>query len=105
MQFREIILIQSSIDNERIYFPISDAKFFPADSLGDRAADGHKGKVVMFRAGNFEIASDIRISSGQRVSPRKTFAPFLKSVTASAGDKLRVTRTDDREYTVEHIRV
>jgi hypothetical protein len=105
MQFREIILIQSSIDNGRIYFPINDAKFFPADSLADRASDGHKGESILFRAGGFEIESDVRISSGQRVSPRKTFAAFLKSVSALAGDKLRVTRDGDREYTVEHIRV
>lgn len=105
MQFREIVLIQSSIDNGRIYFPINDAKFFPADSLADRASDGHKGEPVLFRAGSFEIESDVRIYSGQRISPHKTFAPFLNSVSASAGDKLRVIRDGDREYTVEHIRV
>lgn len=104
MQFREITLIQSSIDNGRIYFPINDAKFFPVDSLADRVGDGHKGNPVLFRAGSFEIESDVRISSGQRVSPRKTFSPFLKSVSAAVGDKLRIVREGDREYSVEHIR-
>lgn len=103
MQFREITLIQSSIDNGRIYFPINDVKFFPADSLADRSGSGHKGKSVIFLAGSFEIESDLRISSGQRISPRKTFAPFLKSVSASAGDKLRVTRMGEREFSVEFI--
>ncbi len=104
MQFREITLNQSSIKNGRIYFPINDAKFFPADSLGDRTSDGHKGNLVLFCAGSFEIESDIRISSGQRISPRKTFAPFLKSVSAAVGDRLRIVRKGDRDYLVEHIR-
>jgi hypothetical protein len=91
MQQREIELIQSSIDNGRIYFPITDAKFFPADSLSERESDGHKGRDVT-----------IRVSSGQRLSPRKSFARYLKEVAARAGDRLLVVRTSDRQYVVTH---
>lgn len=103
MQTREIALIQSSIDNGRIYFPTTDAKFFPADSFADRTRDGHKGEPVVFIAGALRIETDIRISSGQRLSPRKTFAPYLKSIRAIAGDRLLVNRRGEREYSIEPV--
>ena len=104
MQSREITLIQSSIDNGRIYFPITDAKFFPSDSLADRIGGGYKGQPVFFLASTFCIETDIRISSGQRLSPRKTFAPYLKSLRATAGEKLLVFRVNEREYRIEQAR-
>lgn len=103
MQFREITLIESSINNGRIYFPIIDAKFFPTQSFADREREGHKGETVTFIAGPLRIESDIRISSGQRLSPRKTFAPYLKEVNACTGDRLRITRIGEREYHVEYL--
>jgi hypothetical protein len=102
MQQREIELIQSSIDNGRIYFPITDAKFFPADSLSERESDGHKGRDVTFIAGSHVFVGPIRVSSGQRLSPRKSFARYLKEVAARAGDRLLVVRTSDRQYVVTH---
>lgn len=101
MQSRKIRLIQSSIDNGRIYFSITDAKFFPSDSLADRFGDGHKGQPVFFLAGTFRIETDIRILSGQRLSPRKTFAPYLKSLLATAGEQLLVFRVNERDYRIE----
>ena len=103
MTYREITLIKSSIDNGRIYFPPTDVKFFPPDAYGDRAGDGHKGIPVLFRASGLELESDFRISSGKRLSPRRSFAAFLKGVFASEGGVLRVTRTADREYQVAYI--
>lgn len=103
MQTREITLIQSSISNGRIYFPVADVKFFPPQSLAAREANGHKGQPVVFIAGSLRIQSDIRVSSSVRVSPRSTFAPYLKSVKAKTGDKLRVTRVSEGEYRVDHI--
>ena len=102
MQVREIEIIRSSIDNGRIYFPINDAKFFPTDSLSDRERDGHKGTDVVFFAGTHSFVGPIRVSSGRRLSPQRSFARYLKEVGAVAGDKLVVTRTKDREYKVEH---
>ena len=101
MQSREITLIQSSIDNGRIYFPTTDVNFFPADSLADRKGDGHKGATVTLVTGNLRIETDIRISSSTRLSPRKTFASYLKSLSATAGMRLIVTRLNEREYLVE----
>lgn len=103
MRIRQIELIQSSIDNGRIYFPITDAKFFPPDSYSDRERAGHKGADVVFLAGSHLFLGPIRISSGQRISPQRSFARFLKDVGAVAGDKLVVSRMADREYRVEHL--
>lgn len=104
MQVREIELIDASIEHGRIYFPSSDIKFFPADALADREGDGHKGNPVVFRAGGEPFETDVRISSGQRISPRASFSRYLKSVRAEAGDKLKVTRTSEREYDIEYLR-
>lgn len=103
METREIELIKSSITNGRIYFSSEDIKFFPANSFGDRAGNGHRGKPVVFMASGLRIESDIRISSGKRLSPRSTFAPFIKIVSAKAGDRLVITRVSEREYSVQHV--
>lgn len=103
MQSREIPLCQSTIDNGRIYFPIGDAKFFPANALADREGDGHKGEPVYFISAEFRIQSDIRVISSNRISPRRTFAPYLKSVSASVGDMLRIVKVGEREFSVELI--
>ena len=80
MIFREIELIDSSVKNGRIYFPSSDIKFFPADSYGDRETTGLKGKTISFHVGGKILETDIRISSGKRISPRKSMAfSFVKS--------------------------
>lgn len=101
MDFREIELIDSSIENGRIYFPNDGSEFFPADSLGDRAGGGAKGLRVRFVAGDFVFETDIRKFSAVRLSPRKSFAAYLKSVQAGVGDLLHVQRVADREYKVE----
>ncbi|MBS0406705.1 MAG: hypothetical protein JSS17_10200 [Proteobacteria bacterium] len=90
------------MNNGRLYFPSTDICFFPADALADRKGDGHKGNPVVFHANGEPFETDVRISSGQRISPRASFSRYLKSVRADAGDKLKVTRTSDREYEIEH---
>jgi len=100
---REIVLSGATIRNGRIYFSSADIKFFPPDSFADREATGHKGKAVVFRAGGGELETDIRMSSGQRISPRKSFAAFLRQVAAKEGSRLRIVRVADREYTVEYL--
>jgi hypothetical protein len=99
----EIDLIQSSIDNGRIYFSRSDVSFFPKDALSERAADDSSTRTVTFIAGPFTFETTIRKSSNVRLSPRKTFAPYLKSVRAEAGDRLRIEKRADREYIVEYL--
>lgn len=101
MDSREIELIESTIKHGRIYFPIDGSEFFPTDSLGDREGDGHKGVPVRFIAGDFVFHTDIRKYSAVRLSPRDSFAAYLKSVQAGTGDLLHVARVADREYKVE----
>ena len=103
MAHREIELIGSSIRNGRIYFPSTDVKFFPPDSFADRERAGHKGKPVNFQVGGRSIETDIRIISGQRISPRKSFGFYLRQVGAKEGTRLCVTRIKDREYSVGYL--
>ncbi len=103
MKKREIEITASSRDNGRIYFPATDLSFFPADSLSERSRKGHKGRTVVFRAGGRKLETDIRIYSGQRLSPRKSFAFFFRQVGAKAGGLLRVVRDTDREYSVSYL--
>jgi hypothetical protein len=100
---REIELIESSVKNGRIYFPSSDIKFFPADSYADRETKGHKGKTVSFHIGGRVLETDIRISSGIRISPRKSMAFFFRQIGARAGASLKISRLSERNYQVEYI--
>ena len=103
LQYREIILSMASINHGRIYFPTSDAKFFPSDSFGDRAGGGHKGQPVTFVDDLFTLETDIRVSSGLRFSPRRSFNKYFTKVTAMQGALLRVVRTDDRLYQMSYV--
>lgn len=103
MSQRDIPLIGSTIRNGRIYFLPTDVNFFPANAYGDRAGDGHKGEHVRFKSAGLTIETDIRISSGQRLSPRRSFAFFLKKAGAVEGGVLRVKRVSEREYEVEYL--
>jgi len=103
VQVREIELIPASLENGRIYFPSTDIKFFPANAMADRETDGHKGDPVVFRAGGEVFETDIRISSGQRISPRRDFRRYFKKIGAQAGARLKVVRVAEREYEVEYL--
>jgi len=100
---RDVKLIGSSIRNGRIYFETDDAEFFPADSLGDRTGDGRKGVPVTFIGAGHTFTTDIRTSSGARLSPRSSFAKLFKSVRAEEGGSLRITRVAPREYKMEYL--
>lgn len=91
----------ATLRNGRLYFGASDRDFFPTDALGDRSADGHQGRPVRLCAGADTHATDIRVCSGRRLSPRRSFANYLKSIGAGEGTRLRVTRTSEREYQIE----
>ena len=99
----EVTLSESSIKNGRIYFARSDEQFFPPDTLSNRSADHAGTGTVKFIAGPFIIETTIREKSSLLISPRKTFAPYLKAVRAEAGDRLRVERRSPREYVVEYL--
>ena len=103
MTIRTIPLGDSSVTNGRIYFPSTDHMFFPADSFGDRESEGHTGQSVIFKAGAEIYECDIRCSSSARLSPRSSFAKFLQAAGAVPSGSLRITRTADRQYSVEYL--
>lgn len=91
----------STLRNGRIYISASLAAFFPSDSLGARGGGGPRGLPVTIVANGEEYQTDIRLSSGRRISPRSSFARFLRAVGATEGQRLRLTRTDDRRYVLD----
>lgn len=103
LRYRIIELSGATIRSGRVYFPVADVTFFPPDSHADRASSGHAGKPVTFRLGGRLIESDIRMSSSVRISPRMSFAFFLRQVKACEGGKLKFIRTEDRLYDVEYL--
>jgi hypothetical protein len=102
--FRDIELIGSSIRNGRIYFSASDSEFFPGDSFGDRGRNSSRGTPVEFvTTGGWCCLTDVRVSSGVRLSPRRSFMPFITAARAREGARLRVTRVSERQYQVEYL--
>lgn len=99
----QIELSKSTVKNGRIYFPIAEIKFFPADSLSERESGGHKGADVTFVAGRHRYAGPVRIYSSKRLSPQRSFAEFFSDVGADVGDTVVVTRVSEREYEVQHV--
>jgi len=99
-----IELTQPTIDYGHVSFRMTaDTGFFPQDALGDHGCQGRRGRPVFFRFGNDQgdlIETDIRVMAHCRLSPRKTFRPYLIAIQANAGDKLCVTRTAERHYLV-----
>jgi hypothetical protein len=87
--------------NGRIYFRASLASFFPADCLGARSGNGAHGLSVTIAACSEEYETDIRLSSGERISPRRSFARRLKSIRAGEGDRLRLVRVGERRFRLE----
>jgi len=97
---RDIELTDSTINNGRIYFSASDKSFFPSDSFGTRKT-GERANTVTFEIAGEEVHTDIRLSSGQRISPHRSFGRFLKALKSRSGDIWRVFRVDDRRYRIE----
>ena len=95
-----ITVTQSSVDNGRLYFDTEEcADFFPADAIGPRSSP--IDKHVTINAGGHPYFGEIRICSGTRLSPRRSFESFLRQIRAEAGTQLRVTRLSEREYRID----
>ena len=121
---REITLSEATLDYGHITFSKKgDSDFFPKDCFGDHGLNGSKGDSVVFKClvsdvdafirraerglpteAEWEIESDVRVMHGDRLSPRRSFQRYLRQVGARTGDTLLVTRTQEREYRVEHVR-
>lgn len=109
---RQITLSEATVDYGHISFSkIGDSDFFPRDCFGDHGLKGSKGDSVVFKclakdvdAFIEKVETDIRLMNGDRLSPRRSFQRYLRQVGARPGDTLLVTRTQEREYRVEHVR-
>ena len=103
MQHIDFTIIQSSIDNGRIYFDACHRAFFPSDTIGGRGEDEHARATVSIEAAGEASETDIRISSSTRISPRKSFRNWLRSVGAHDGAQARLHRLADRRYKLEYL--
>lgn len=83
--------------------PASATPMFPGDSLGARQEDA-KGAGVTLVYGSHRAETDIRVKSSKTISPRKRFGAWLNDeLNARAGDRIRIEKTGEREYTLTHI--
>lgn len=102
MNHIDFTITQSSIDNGRLYFEGVPKGFFPEDAVGGRGADEHAPMTVCILAGGEFVDTDIRVSSAVRLSPRKSFRQWLRSVRAVAGGTTQLVRTADRTYGLQY---
>ena len=96
------IITQSSIDHGRLYFESVPSGFFPSDAVGGRGADEHAPSKVNIVAGADAIDTDIRQSSAVRLSPRRSFKQWLRSVGAVAGGTAQLVRTAEHSYSLQY---
>ncbi|KMJ52759.1 hypothetical protein ACG97_11870 [Vogesella sp. EB] len=99
-----IELIAATIRNGRIYFSTEFKAVFPADTIAeDRSSDAKAVSTVLIEAGGIDYHTDIRINSLTRLSPRKSFAAWLKSQRAEAGHQARLVQLGERHFRLEYL--
>ena len=99
----EVELTDAMIKNGYLDFPISARSSFPGNALGIRSADDH-GVPVELHFGGRTVHSDIRLKSGAALSPRARFTRWFRTWQASPGDRIRVSRLDERTYELSYLR-
>lgn len=98
----DIVLTEAMIKHGYLDIPAYAKELFPSDCFGSREENG-TGTDITLRYGSQEVLSDIRIKSEKTISPRKRFtAWFQKEVFAAAGDRVRITKVDDRIFQLIH---
>lgn len=102
-EFIDFDIVQSSVDNGRIYFSSAHTNFFPTDALGGRGKDNHAPNTIHIDAAGTEVETDIRHSSAVRISPRKSFKLWLRSNNATNGTKGRLYRLGERQYRLQYL--
>ena len=103
MNYIDFTIIQSSIDNGRIYFDASCRSFFPEDAIGARGKDEHAPATVTIEVNGEVIETDIRDVSSARLSPRKSVKSWLKNLKATDGAVARLHRIGERQYKLEYL--
>jgi hypothetical protein len=70
-------------------------------SLANLVASGTAAKNLVLLGD--QMHSDIRYLSANRIGPRKSFAPYLKSVREEESKKLGGTKLSDRKYKIGYL--
>ena len=98
-----ITLTAGMLAHGYIDLPSSATSMFPSDALGGRS-EGDTGSEVELIYGRHRAMTDIRIKSSKTISPRKRFTAWLKTeLGARPGDRIRIEKTGERQYTLFHI--
>ena len=96
-------LTDATIKNGRIYFEASHRHLFPADAITEsRGADDHAQATIVIEVDGVDYATDIR-ANGKRLSPRKSFTPWLKSKKAVADDQARLMKLSEGRFRLEYL--
>ena len=96
-------LTESMLKHGYIDFPMAMKPMFPDDCFGGRE-EGNEGAQVELVFGGHRVMTDVRVKSAKTISPRKRFTAWLnRELGARPADRIRVKRTADRCYTLEHI--
>ena len=98
----DFTIIQSSINNGRLYFENVPKDFFPADAIGGRSEGEHAPATVRIVAGSESFDTDIRVSSAIRLSPRRSFKLWLRAVKAADGGTAQLVLMGDRTYRLDY---
>ena len=86
-----------------IYFDAGHVTFFPTDAIGGRGGNEYASGMVTIEAADRTVDTDIRQSSTERVSPRKSFKIWMTSVGAVDGGTARLHRVSDRQSKLEYL--
>jgi hypothetical protein len=98
-----ITLTRAMLEHGYVDMPASASSMFPDDSMGSRK-EGDTGMSVVFFYGSHRAETDIRIKSSKTISPRKRFGAWLNDeLNAREGDRIRIEKTGEREYTLSHL--
>ncbi|MCQ9377750.1 hypothetical protein [Methyloversatilis sp. XJ19-49] len=102
MLYIDFNITQSSIDNGRLYLDAAHRSFFPEDCLGGRGTTEHAHGAVAIEANGELFETDIRVNTS-RISPRKSFKSWLKSVGAVTGKTVRLHKLAERHFKLEYL--
>lgn len=98
-----VTLTDKMLANGYIDMPMSAKTLFPEDCFGGRGG-GDEGAQVVLVYGSHRNESDIRIKSAKTLSPRRRFTAWLNTeLGARPGDRIRIDKTGEREFTLTHV--
>lgn len=95
-----VIVNQSSIDNGRIYIDQKYKSFFGNIQFGSKNSTT-KGTDVVIEANGTKYEGDIRIFSGVKISPRKSFKAYFATIKAEADAPFQLSKISDGHYRLD----